>query len=230
MSPTYSVTRQFSQTFTSNGTFIVPTFTYEVFVVGCGGGAGGCGFNLELVTNERTTGGKGAAVKGISVSVSPFESISVTIGAGGAGGAYQASGSAGSDSLFGAYATFPGASAPPYFTYYVGPPLRLRNLSSSGLTPGAMPGVCEIPPEAGQDSPYASGGAVGSGVTTPGAGGGASYGAGGNGGGVGHHQGYPAGANTGGGGGSGSSGGTDGSGGAGGSGIIIVYWNSIRAP
>lgn len=249
MSPTYSVTRLFSQTFTSSGTFVVPPFTYSLMVLGCGGGAGGSGSHYSgngVTRNEF--GGKGASVFSQIVSVSPFESISVTIGAGGAAGVGNVTfgagtaGGAGGDSLFGSYITFPGAPAGPYHVQATASSALdtaagQRGLTSAGLQAGANGGLrgysnggTSTNAVAGQNSGYASGGSAGSGsIPAPGGGGGASYGAGGAGANSGG-SGTSAAANTGGGGGGPSVDNTSSNGGAGGSGIIIVYWNSIRAP
>lgn len=219
-------------------------------VLGCGGGAGGSGshFSGNGVTRNEF-GGKGAAVFSQIVSVSPFESISVTIGAGGAGGVGNVTfgagtaGGAGGNSLFGSYITFPGAPAGPYHVQATGgsaldTAAGQRGLTAAGLQAGANGGLrgftnggTTTNPVPGQNSAYASGGAAGTGGLSfaPGGGGGASYGAGGAGANSGG-SGTSAAANTGAGGGGPSVDNTSSNGGAGGSGIIIVYWNSIRAP
>lgn len=79
------------QKFTANGSFNVPTNVRKLFVTLVGGGGGGAG---AISTSPYSPGGGGAGgVKyRVPLSVSPGQVISVTIGAGGAGGFGTASG------------------------------------------------------------------------------------------------------------------------------------------
>ena len=72
------------QIFTSSGTFIAPTgvTTVSVLVVAGGGGGGAGGPNYR----GGGGGGAGGLIFEESYSVTPFEEINVTIGAGGDGG------------------------------------------------------------------------------------------------------------------------------------------------
>ena len=82
-------------TFTSSGTFTVPTGfsgTVEVLVIAGGGGGG---------TNGGGGGGAGGVLYNASYSVSSGSSIAVTVGAGGAGATTSAPGSSGGNSIFG---------------------------------------------------------------------------------------------------------------------------------
>ena len=98
-----------SQTFTSSGTFVVPAGVNHVYVIGCGGGggaAGGCFQSSNANACDGVPGG-GAALAMHAMSVTPGDSLAVTIGAGGTGGSpaagstgYGSSGTAGGDSSF----------------------------------------------------------------------------------------------------------------------------------
>lgn len=104
------VSKQNHQEFLSNGTFDVPSGVTKVHLVGCGGGGGGVIISLTP-TGAVTYGGFGAQLGHTTVSVTPGDSISVTIGAGGAGGPTNAGGGAdGGNTTFGSLATFIGAS------------------------------------------------------------------------------------------------------------------------
>lgn len=99
--------REYSQVFTSNGTFTVPAGVFRVWVEGCGGGGGGAtgGNAFGTTTSSYNTGGgggSGALLCGQYVNVTPGGSVAVTTGAGGAAG------TDGSDTTFGALATFAG--------------------------------------------------------------------------------------------------------------------------
>lgn len=72
-----------SQTFTASGTFIVPEGYTEVTVCMVGAGGSGSCDNSRLYTTPVGAGYAGAVVHQV-VSVTPGETISVTIGAGGA--------------------------------------------------------------------------------------------------------------------------------------------------
>ncbi len=71
--------------FTKNGTWTVPAGVTTIYVSGCGGGAGGG----AGITNSFTGWGGGAASSAIlqAISVTAGHSLSITIGAGGAGSA-----------------------------------------------------------------------------------------------------------------------------------------------
>lgn len=93
------------QVFTASGVFVVPPRVYTVYVTLCGGGGGGAGVDGSRTDQVKTSGGGGGAEAKIKreVSVTPGDSIAITIGVGGSGGASGAkSGSAGGVSSFGA--------------------------------------------------------------------------------------------------------------------------------
>lgn len=69
------------QTFTSNGTFVVPSNVKKIWVTACAGGQGG------VYTGSDKLGGQGGDwVFKQPFSVSPNQSISITVGLGGVGG------------------------------------------------------------------------------------------------------------------------------------------------
>src|SRR5690606_15639663 len=75
--------------FTSNGTFVVPEGVTTGWVEGCAGGGGGGGSAGYVANNQHNGGGGGAgqSVIAASYSVTPGDSLSVVIGAGGSRGA-----------------------------------------------------------------------------------------------------------------------------------------------
>jgi hypothetical protein len=100
-----------SQTFTASGTFTVPAGVDKILVyIASGAGGGGGGRNGDGTTTHAfgTVGGGGGGSDyevPILVPVSPGQNISVTVGAGGAGGVASsaANGGAGGISSFGSY-------------------------------------------------------------------------------------------------------------------------------
>jgi hypothetical protein len=96
--------------FTANSSWKAPAGCTQVILYGCGGGSGGYG------GSAASNGGAGgfASKHGYTiVTVVPNTTYTITIGAGGAGSASGSSGtpSSGTDTSFGALATFMGAVA-----------------------------------------------------------------------------------------------------------------------
>jgi len=86
-------TPQGQQVFTSSGTFTVPTGVTQVSAVVVGGGGGGAGSDGDR--NEGNTGGGGGGLAYGTFTVSPGESLTVTVGAAGAAGPSGDDGGAG---------------------------------------------------------------------------------------------------------------------------------------
>lgn len=84
------------QIFTSNGTFIVPANITTIWVSGAGGGAGGGG---GTSTTFGEGGGAGGQALRVPMTVTPGQSVSITIGAYGAGGAPGVDGSDGGTTI-----------------------------------------------------------------------------------------------------------------------------------
>lgn len=111
-----------SQPYATNGTFVVPTGVYRIRVtlVGGGGGAGsGSGVSSSYSGYGGGGGGAGGYVR-CEFNVTPGTSYTVTVGAGGSGGApvngagtniAGLSGAAGGNTQFGAVATANGGTA-----------------------------------------------------------------------------------------------------------------------
>jgi hypothetical protein len=231
------------QVFTGNGTFTVPENITRLYVWGCGGGGGG-GANGDFVAppttypNQGGGGGMGSVPSLAPLfNLTPLSNISVTIGGGGAGGSggpVGPPGGAGGNTVFGSFLTFWGApgglgsgsmasvGSNPTRPF---PALGNGQISTNIFTAGGkgdalgLVGFGLIADRMGGGAtPYAPGGAPGSGGFGPrGGGGGAGYGSGGEGGGTGG-PGVSAAANSGAGGGGGNGGGN------GGSGILVVFW------
>lgn len=100
-----------TQTFTSNGTFVVPEGVYKILVTGAGGGASGSARNN---TSKGCAGGAGGAcIFKRPFAVTPGQSISITIGSGGAAVAKDGgAGKAGGSTVVGSLITLPGGGAP----------------------------------------------------------------------------------------------------------------------
>ncbi len=91
-----------TQTFTANGTFVVPAGVTSVTVEAWGGGGGGGG--VDGANNSTRAGGGGSGgtfTRATNVAVTPGQSINVTVGAGGLGVA-ASDGGAGGTSIFAA--------------------------------------------------------------------------------------------------------------------------------
>lgn len=102
-----AITNHGVQTFTSNGTFVVPEGVYKIFVTAAGGGGGGGGYQ-NYGEFSGGGGGGGACVFKKAFSVTPGQSIAVTIGAGGAGGGSNGDGKTGGSTVVGSLITLPG--------------------------------------------------------------------------------------------------------------------------
>lgn len=99
------------QTFTSGGTFVVPSGTRKVRVRLWGGGAGGGGMGSTAPGGGAGGGGGGGYAEGI-YTVTPGASFPVTVGAGGVGGAVGGgTGGGGGSSSFGALISATGGAA-----------------------------------------------------------------------------------------------------------------------
>lgn len=102
------------QLFASSGIFVVPEGATKVWVSLAGGGGGGGGgrrFEDEWDYDLYTGGGGGGGDAKIAYPVTgltPGQSITVTVGAGGYGGGIGGYGGAGGTSSFGAYVSCPG--------------------------------------------------------------------------------------------------------------------------
>ncbi|MDD3394171.1 MAG: BppU family phage baseplate upper protein [Anaerotignum sp.] len=202
-----------SQTFTSNGSFIVSVGVKSIKITAAGGGAGGSGANSSSSpAYGGGGGGGGACIVEQLFEVTPGQTLVITVGVGGAGAAaYAAAGASGSATIVGNLVTLPGgfASTGGYF--------------NGGLSGGAGGGNGGSSTASSLGYPGADGfvGLGGLGGTTykNGGGGGGSYGNGGDSGSIGANGVY-------GGGGGGSSNGYHG--GKGGDGIVIIEWG-LRA-
>lgn len=239
------IARTFSFTeYLTSGTFEVPTGITKLWVYACGGGGGGAG-GAKLSQNGSSpfvwTGGPGGAGANPTwhlVTVVAGTTYTVTIGAGGSGGASNTgftSGADGGDTSFGTLAYFRGgeggkwsvqAAASEFFPL----PLAGRGAGSSTCSPGGYGGFFGLSSAqvatAGMPGILGAGGAAGSGTATsttaPGGGGGGSIGAGGAGGGLG--TGGSNGGRGAGGGGGGASSPTNAQGGDGGAGYAMVIY------
>jgi hypothetical protein len=77
-----------SSTFTSNGTFVVPSNVNNIIVVGSGGGGGGGGGGQAGGTTGGSggAGGSGATPNTLSIPVSPGDTLTIVVGSAGAAG------------------------------------------------------------------------------------------------------------------------------------------------
>lgn len=88
--------------FTSSGTYILNLNTTKALVLACGGGGGGCGgLGATGVTGDtHGHGGDGAPLSAQIIPVTGGETVTITIGGGGAGGTATADGSDGGNTIF----------------------------------------------------------------------------------------------------------------------------------
>ena len=85
------------QLFTSSGTFTAPVGVTKIYLTCAAGGGGGSGASA---TKGGCGGGAGQSIINVPYTVVPGNSYTVTIGAGGAGGAYENDGVDGGDTVF----------------------------------------------------------------------------------------------------------------------------------
>lgn len=198
--------------FSANGTFDVPLGITKVYLTMIGGGGGGAG---SLTGGSSSGGGGGAGAYKINhpFAVTPGGTYTVTVGAGGAGGAVDNNGGTGGTTSFdsvsvaggqGGQGNNGGTGAGTEF-----------NASASVSTESNTGG--------GQSFKGGNGAARVSGANTGGGGGGSPFGVGANGGSAGGNNGGTPAANTGAGGGGGSGGGSA-TGGAGAAGFVLVMY------
>ena len=197
-----------SSTFSTSGTFTVPTGITAVWVTMTGGGGGGGG----AYNGGGAGGGASSVILAQRISVTNGENIVATIGTGGAGGGSTVSGSNGNTTSFGSYISVMGggggaADANNGINAVGGSAGKIFNLlsafsaySTNGYN-GTYCNFCN-----------ANGGKGGDNYFSVGGNGGVPAGNGGNG------------TKGSGGGGGGDNSGTNGSGGAGGAGYVLVEW------
>ena len=193
------------QVFNSSGTFSIPSGVTKVMVEAWGGGAGG-GFSSSC-----NGGGGGGGYGLITQSVTPGQTINVTVGSGGAAGTSSSnSGGAGGSTTFGSLTSNGGGSGVPYTSYSSS--AELGGTSNAG----SLSGIAISGGDGGFDVGCASG------AYTAGSGGnGGNGGSGGRGASYLVSQGVGDGKTPGGGGGGGT---LSGAAGAGASGRVIVWY------
>ncbi len=89
-----------AQTFTTSGTYTVPPGVTSIVVNVWGGGGGGGGGNSSCTAQGSGSGGGGGGFAQSTLTVTPGEVYTVTVGAGGTAGPYQADGGPGGSSTF----------------------------------------------------------------------------------------------------------------------------------
>jgi len=109
LNPSSGITTKGVERFTSNGSFTVPAGVSTIYVSGCAGGGGGGGSMnaTSSVSGGSGGGGAGASTVRQAFSVTPGQSISITIGGAGSGGV-QGNGTAGGNTVVGSLVTLPG--------------------------------------------------------------------------------------------------------------------------
>ncbi len=213
--------------FTANGAFTVPDFVTTIWVSGCAGGGGGGSSG----GGTSTAGGGGGAGGGAGepalktpISVTPGHTLSITIGAAGAGGAAPPSDTAGNNGTSGGNTVLEDSTAATTLLTLTGGSGG-NGGGGAGAQGGASPSSGYPGGGAGRDSIYsADGGTGGSGPF--GGGGGLGRGAAGYNAGFAGNSGYGYGAGGGGGGGTyAASAATAGaSGGNGAPGFLVIEW------
>ena len=208
-----------------SGNWTVPEGVYKIHVVMCGGGGGGGGGYGAAHTGSGGGGG-GGAIREAVLDVTPGNSLSYSVGVGGAGGAVDTNGADGGDTTFSTL-TAPGGGGGGKGASGVAGASGAGGGWGTGNTGGkggAGKTVTGIAGTGGESTEYANGGSGGaSGSYCAGGGGGAAFGVGANGASQAVAPAPSAAANTGGGGGGGRTDNNE-AGGNGGSGkIILIY-------
>ncbi len=191
--------------FKTNGTFVVPEGVYGIYVTACGGGGGGGG-GMEYSTNKSGGGGGGgyggggggggaysipnssnypggggggggSCVIKTLVIVNPGQTINVTIGAGGTGGAKSGNGTAGGTTVLSGLVSLPGGGGGQAYT---GTGSSGAGGAAGGMGGGNGAGGTVSSPSVGTGGAAGGGG---TGISSVGRGGGGSFGGGGGGGG-----------------------------------------------
>lgn len=205
------------QTFATNGTFVVPSGVTKIYASACAGGGGGAGtYNNTSTSTVVSGGGGGGAGQSIlkqPYTVTPGQSIPITVGVAGTAGAVGGGGGSGGSTSIGSIVTLAGGVGGTSYTASVSP-------AGGGYGGSGYPNGSDAQDAgaagtgsggAGASSPFGGGGGAGrsttGGATRPGR---DSYGYGSGGGGAG---GTSIGAI-----------GTGSIGGAGSPGIVIVEW------
>lgn len=164
-------------TYTTSGSFNVPEGVEQVFILACGGGAGGHGCN-----NGQAAGGGGGAIFNGMVNTVPGESLSISVGLGGNGGTGVSI-----DAVAGGLTQIQGTN---FNIICPGGSVGLNNSTPASRTGGKGAALSSNANftndggdptilEQGYSSQYASGGTTGAGPS--GTGGGGGLGTGGNG-------------------------------------------------
>ena len=158
--------------FTSSGTFVVPEGITTIKISAQAGGGGGGGGSSEGTNEYRAgSGGGGGGYSVATVSVTPGNRLTVTVGSGGAGGAIDNAGKAGgASSVKRSFSTLVTASGGG--KGYEG---GVVSVTSGGVTTNSGGGV-------GGTGTTSNGSNGGQGKSSPGAGGAGGSGNGGNGG------------------------------------------------
>ena len=201
------------QIFTASGTFTAPADIHEIYITMIGGGGGGAG---SQTGGSSAGGGGGAGAYKINhrFAVTPGSNYTVTIGAGGTGGATDADGSSGGTTSFDSVSVLGGGAG-------TDPDGGLG--SGSGFNASTSISTFSIS-GGGQTFVGGNGAAGGGGGADGGGGGGSPFGAGADGGDAANGANGTANTGVGGGGGGGGMGGGGASGGNGGSGLVIVMY------
>lgn len=228
-------------------TFVVPTGITSIIVKGIGGGGGGGGGGLSG-SSQNTSGGAGGAsgqMGTVTMTVTPGETLTASLGSGGSGGAFAGAPGNGSAGGTGGTTTLTAGTSGWVLRFAggnggaggignnalgtaTGGAAAFRGGTSSSSGGSSVSGLFGSP-SAGEDSVYAAGGAAGAnGPSGTGGGGGAAGFAAGGAGSAGNLSTGSAGSlGSGGGGSGGSTGAGGGAGGAGGAGrVYVMYVNN----
>ena len=174
------------QTFLVSGTFTVPTDVSTIYLTGCAAGGGGAGGHSADPGGGGGGGAGGESISMMPVLVVPGSVLTVTIGAGGLGGASGVAGAIGTNTVIaglpiGTYTLLGGrpvAGTASIGTVTNGGAGGVNGLGGGGAAGGTGNGATSILVQSrnsGGDITFVTGGGAGGGATGPGEGGPSQY-------------------------------------------------------
>ena len=133
------------QTFNANGSWVCPPGVQVAWLLMCGAGGGGSGAS-NAYPALGSNGGAGGQIFNAPIGVVPGTSYTITLGAGGTGGAYNTKGNNGGNTTFGSLATAYGGQGAPAPNLWATGNAFTSGLMATGytVTSGFSPNTCVL--------------------------------------------------------------------------------------